>query len=56
MSEEVRPETPFTVTLLSVTLVSWSIFCDDAKVAVETGVVAAGPEKDGWGSCESALI
>lgn len=55
MSAAVRPETPLTVILESL-----SIFCDDGKVAVETGVVAAGPEKlgekTGWGARESALI
>ncbi len=37
MSEAVSPVTPLTVMLERL-----SIFCDDAKVAAETGVVAAG--------------
>src|SRR5665213_3841476 len=47
MSAVVRPATPCTVTLLMVTLASWSILCVRATDWKFAGVEAAGPENEG---------
>jgi hypothetical protein len=46
ISAAVRPETPLTVMLLRVVLLSWSIRWLGANDAVEIGVEAAGPENE----------